>query len=61
MQSIFVQVGSLEESLELPADISEKRWGRRKPVNDTELIFTCKSGRRATIAAEAAIGLGFGK
>lgn len=54
-------MGTLEETLKMPADAFKERFGRDKPADDTELIFTCKLGGRATKAAEVASTLGFAK
>ncbi|XP_067617507.1 uncharacterized protein [Eurosta solidaginis] len=39
--------------------IFQAKYGRRKPTYDDELIFTCKSGKRAHKAAEIARAMGF--
>lgn len=52
-------VGTLEETLKLSADEFKSHYGRDKPNNDTEVIFSCKLGGRATKAAEVAQSLGF--
>lgn len=57
--AIFFIVGALEETLKLPDDEFKERFGRDKPTNETEIIFSCKLGGRATKAAETAINLGF--
>lgn len=54
-------MGTLEETLKLPAEAFKERFGREKPSDDAELIFSCKLGGRATKAAEVATGLGFTK
>lgn len=54
-------MGTLEETLKLPEDVFKSSFGRDKPVNDTEIIFSCKLGGRATKAAEVAETLGFTK
>lgn len=54
-------VGTLEETLKLSEDTFKERFGRDKPNPDTELIFSCKLGGRATKAAEVASALGFTK
>lgn len=56
---LFRAVGTLEETLKLPDDEFKARFGRDKPANETELIFSCKLGGRATKAAEVAKTLGF--
>lgn len=52
-------MGTLEETLKLPDDEFKTRFGRDKPATDTEIIFTCKLGGRATKASEVAQTLGF--
>lgn len=52
-------VGTLEETLKLSNDAFTARFGRDKPQNDTEIIFSCKLGGRATKASEVAQSLGF--
>lgn len=52
-------MGTLEETLKLPDDEFKTRFGRDKPAIDTEIIFSCKLGGRASKAAEVAIDLGF--
>lgn len=54
----FDIVGTLEETLKLSAEEFKERYGRDKPSNDTEVIFSCKLGGRATKAAEVAQSLG---
>lgn len=58
---ISFSVGTLEETFKLSAEDFKERFGREKPTADTELIFSCKMGGRATKAAEVAAGLGFSK
>lgn len=58
---LYFLVGTLEETLKLSADDFKEKFGREKPTNDTELIFSCKLGGRATKAAEVAAGLGYSK
>lgn len=55
----FDTVGTLEETLKLPADEFKTNFGRDKPDNDTEVIFSCRLGGRAAKAAEVAKELGF--
>lgn len=52
-------VGTLEETLKLPDDEFKSRFGRDKPENETEIIFSCRLGGRAAKAAEVAKTLGF--
>lgn len=39
----------------------EQTYGRRKPTEDTEIIFYCMIGKRSGMAQQNAIGLGFKK
>lgn len=52
-------MGTLEETLKLSDAEFKERFGRDKPADEAEIIFSCKLGGRATKAAEIAIGLGF--
>lgn len=52
-------MGALEETLKLPEDEFKTRFGRDKPATDTEIIFSCKLGGRASKAAEVAATIGF--
>lgn len=52
-------VGTLEETLKLDEEEFKGRFGRDKPASDTEIIFSCKLGGRASKAAEVAKALGF--
>lgn len=52
-------MGTLEETLKLPDEEFKARFGRDKPQNDAEIIFSCKLGGRATKASEVAQSLGF--
>lgn len=54
-------MGKLKETFELPADTFKERYEREKPELNTDIIFTCKSGRRAAIAVDQAINLGYTK
>lgn len=59
--SNWVVVAMVERALS--ADISEqefkKLYGRRQPECDQEIIFSCRTGRRAGQAAEIALKLGY--
>lgn len=52
-------MGTLEETLKLSADDFKSRFGRDKPADDTEIIFSCRLGGRAAKASEVASELGF--
>lgn len=47
--------------MKLPEDAFKADFGRDKPNNDTEIIFSCKMGGRAAKASEVAESLGFVK
>lgn len=55
---LWISVGTLEETLKLPDDEFKARFGRDKPGNETEVIFSCRLGGRAAKAAEVAKSLG---
>lgn len=68
----IVQTGKITTSINIPLSVVEmelsdvvkpedfkNKYGRDKPVADSPIIFTCRSGRRAQQAAEIAIKLGF--
>ncbi|KAJ6637431.1 Rhodanese domain-containing protein [Pseudolycoriella hygida] len=57
--SINIPIGSLEESLKLPADEFKSKFGRDKPSYENEVIFHCKMGGRAAKASLLAESLGF--
>lgn len=52
-------MGTLQETFDLAEDEFKARFGRDKPTNDTEIIFSCKLGGRALKAAEVATELGY--
>jgi len=56
--AINIPLGTLEESLKLSEDEFKEHFGRDKPGNDTEVIFSCRLGGRAAKAAEVAKTLG---
>lgn len=39
----------------------EKKFGRSKPNKDSLIVFSCKSGKRAESATNAAMALGYSK
>lgn len=68
----LVQTGKIPTSINIPLSIVENelsvtvksedfknKYGRDKPLADTPIIFTCRSGRRAQQAAEIAVKLGY--
>lgn len=54
-------MGTLEETLKLSPEEFKNAFGRDKPAEDTEIVFHCKMGGRASKAAEVAESLGFAK
>lgn len=58
---LFV-VGQVENILK---NISKEEFGktynRPKPEHDFPLVFSCRSGKRSTTAAETAVKLGYSK
>lgn len=61
LNCVDFEVGTLEETLKLPEDVFKSTFGRDKPSNEAEIIFSCKLGSRATKAAEVAETLGYTK
>lgn len=57
----FFAVGTLEETLKLSDEEFKEKFERNKPTTETEIIFSCKLGGRASKAAEVATTLGFEK
>lgn len=68
------QLGKIPTSINIPLSVVEQelsdnvkaedfkqKYGRDKPAKDTQIIFTCRSGRRAQQAAEIAVKLGYKK
>lgn len=56
-------VASVEKALSNDVSPEEfmKLYGREKPHCDQVIIFSCKTGRRAGIAADTAVNLGYTK
>lgn len=52
---------TIEENLKLSAEEFEKKFVRKQPSKETEVIFHCMGGGRAGRAAELALSLGFPK
>ncbi|XP_023311473.1 putative thiosulfate sulfurtransferase, mitochondrial [Anoplophora glabripennis] len=53
-------VNDLENVLtKVSANDFKKTYGRKKPDKNFNIIFSCKSGRRAHLAQEKAISLGY--
>lgn len=55
------KVNSVTENLQLSTHAFLEKFNRLKPWAQTEIIFTCRSGKRAGEAREMAIQLGFKK
>lgn len=57
------KVGSVEEALSgaISAEEFRTKYGRDRLTCDQEIIFTCKTGRRAGVAAETTVKLGYAK
>lgn len=51
----------LEKALKLGSEDFKVEYGREKPENDADIIFTCRSGRRAQEAEVIAKNVGFSK
>lgn len=57
-----IPLDELQAAFELPDDQFEQRYGLKRPHTDgSEIVFTCRSGRRSKIALEIAKGFGFTK
>lgn len=54
-------VGTVPDALNLTDESFKGKYGRDKPTQTSEIIFSCKLGMRAGKAAVAAAGLGYGK
>lgn len=52
---------TVPEDLQLSENAFLDKFKRQKPLVQTEIIFTCRSGKRAGEACEMAIKLGFKK
>lgn len=68
----LLETGKIPTSINIPlADVQQElsqnvsaeeflqKYGRSKPAANDEVIFTCRSGRRAEAAAKIAISLGY--
>lgn len=51
----------LEGALRSEAEEFKEAYGREKPAEDADIIFTCRSGRRVLNAEEIAKNAGFTK
>ncbi|CAH4017964.1 unnamed protein product [Pieris brassicae] len=60
--SINIPVKNIQEVLESMSEAEfQRKYHRRKPSQSDELIFYCKSGKRATEATNVALKLGYYK
>lgn len=58
---IVFPVPKLESALKSEAEEFKEAYGREKPAEDADIIFTCRSGRRVVEAEEIAKNAGFTK
>lgn len=58
---LFYAVKTVKENLELSTHDFVEKFKRIKPWPQTEIIFTCRSGKRAGDACEMATQLGYKK
>lgn len=59
---INVLVGEVESTLKfMPADEFSKKYGRKKPDEDSPIVFSCMRGNRSTKAQITALQLGYTK
>lgn len=54
-----IPLRQLKSALSLPGEEFAAKYGFDLPEKNTSLVFSCRSGRRATAAAETAIELGY--
>lgn len=54
-------VGEVANALNLNDEKFKTKYGRAKPSIESEIIFTCRSGKRAGTAGVVAAGLGYQK
>ncbi|XP_075971411.1 rhodanese domain-containing protein CG4456-like isoform X2 [Anticarsia gemmatalis] len=57
--SINIPLGNVNTGLSMSDDEFRKHYKQNKPSADDELIFYCRSGRRATEALDQALKLGY--
>ncbi|CAH0553925.1 unnamed protein product [Brassicogethes aeneus] len=58
--SINIPLKDVEKALkDLSSEEFGKLYGKNKPSLDTEIIFSCRSGRRSGLAADIAVKLGY--
>ena len=59
-QSVNLPLSELEEAFSLSVDDFRSKYGFTKPAqNDTNIILTCRSGRRTGMAHQKLLGLGY--
>lgn len=58
---LFFAVPKLESALKSEAEEFKEAYGREKPAEDADIIFTCRSGRRVVDAEEIAKNAGYTK
>ncbi|CAH2071732.1 unnamed protein product, partial [Iphiclides podalirius] len=58
--SVNIPLGSVSTTLNTMSEKEfEQTYGRKKPSEDTEIIFYCMIGKRSGMAQQNAISLGF--
>ncbi|XP_030372933.1 rhodanese domain-containing protein CG4456 [Scaptodrosophila lebanonensis] len=57
--SINIPLTTLSDALNSEPDDFQSKYGRAKPEKDADIIFTCRSGRRASEAEKIAKDLGW--
>lgn len=57
--TVVIPISELEQNLELSDKEFKEKHYVKKPPSDADLVFTCRSGRRAMMGAEIAVKLGF--
>ncbi|KAM8709773.1 hypothetical protein ACLKA7_016558 [Drosophila subpalustris] len=57
--SLNIPLPDLDKALKLSSQDFKQNYGREKPENDADIIFTCRSGKRAQDAEVIAKNAGF--
>ncbi|KAH8243015.1 hypothetical protein KR032_003715 [Drosophila birchii] len=57
--SINIPLGVVSQELAASEQVFKSKYGREKPLPDTEIIFHCKIGKRSLKAAQSAAALGY--
>ncbi|XP_055628377.1 rhodanese domain-containing protein CG4456-like isoform X2 [Toxorhynchites rutilus septentrionalis] len=57
--AINIPLNTVSDELKLSPEAFQEKYGRKKPGNDDPVIFSCRSGVRAGLAANEADKLGF--